>query len=87
MFVHPARPRDHLKDIMHHGTFFALHPAVPYATCFESLSPAECQSLPAGHRLGLSDYLSKLQELYAPDYPGPFTIGIWWQEPDRNVAD
>lgn len=74
-----------LRDIMHHGILFALHPAMPYVTCVRQLPHASVQTAPAGKGLCSCDYLSELQKLYAPHYPGPSTIGVWWQEPERQV--
>lgn len=84
VFVQPPQ-QVFLRDIMQYGILFALHPTRPYVACFYQLS--SCQTTSAGHGRGFTDYLSQVQKLYAPDYPGPFTIGIWWQEPDRKVAD
>ena len=82
--MQPADSKIALRDIVHHFTLFALHPSKPYAVLFVELSPPGCQLDRVGLGWGNGKFLSELQKLYAPDYPGPFTVGVWWQEADSK---
>ena len=83
LYLFPSDNKLCLGDVVHHFTFFALHFSKPYASlCREA--DYDYRTLPVGEGLGWRGYLEELQELYAPDHPGPFTIGVWWQDADKK---
>ena len=81
IFLRPSDSKDLLKDIVEHFTIFVLHPSVPYAKLFETTQHYQVH---AGLVWDVKSYFHDLQQLYAPDYPGPFTIGVWWQEANKK---
>lgn len=87
IYVQPSSHRHALKDLVHHFTLFALHPSKPYVEFVKTGTHSSCQLVEAGEVWGWRSYLSDLQELYGPNYPGPFTIGVWWHKANSKVAE
>ena len=89
VYLYPADRNTCLKDIVDSFKFFALHPSQPYAIQIEC-PPLEAMGAEAGTGWGYPEYLTDLQKLYPSDYPGPFTIGVWWKDRDKqstSIAD
>lgn len=87
MYVAPSNAKDCLGDIVHCCTVFALHPSKPYVRQSYTIPHDECKASPVSSGKGFSGYLSKLQKLYPPGFPGPFVVGVWWQkalDPDKT---
>lgn len=78
VYVGPSDEKYALKDLVHDFTLFALHPSKPYVRLVEECTHSDCQHIK--YAWGWLNYLSRLQNLYAPGYPGPFTIGVWWHK-------
>lgn len=76
----PTHKEDVLEDMVHHCTFFALHPCRPYATAFEEEGIVRDVNVVRAGAKGFLSNLNNLQKLYARPFSGPFTTGVFWQD-------
>jgi len=58
-----------------------MHTCSPYIRNIRASDCSEFKDAQALTWVGYDDYLDELRSLHSADYKGPFTIGVWWQEP------
>ena len=81
LYFMPPREKT-LAETASQVKLFALHTCAPYVRQPTSLSLERCAT-PGGGRGNLT-YISELCKLYPDGYAGPFTLGVWWQDPAQQ---
>lgn len=83
--LHPSCRTDFLREIVHDFTLFALHSSNPYVQRCKYVNHDKVKVVKVGGGRGFPDYLTSMQhKLYDLDYPGPFTIGVSWQQANNE---
>lgn len=73
-----------MAEVVSDAKIFGLCTIAPYLRDCMPLRPKLGTEHSGTGRYSYFEYISDLCKLHPDDYNGPFTLGVWWEEPDYD---